>query len=204
MRQVDVSARGVVPAILLAAGDRLGGLAADEVHDVVRDQRAVTRTRRERVGAVAAELSRRLPCRAAEQLGPRVGEDGEVVGDDALEGPVNCDALSAAARRRRLEVDGGGAAAGAWGFDDGAGAHGGGGVVEVVGAPAGGGGRGCLDGLHPGEGVSVCCCRHRRVYMYLESKNLSICDPKKEKNKTTKKENKETNLMTLVTVPLCL
>lgn len=72
VRDVD-GAHALVAAVALAPRDRLGRLPADEVDDVVRDQRAVARTR----GAVhvVGELGR-LPGGAAEQLGRWRREDG--------------------------------------------------------------------------------------------------------------------------------
>lgn len=91
VRHVD-GARGLVAPILLAAGDRLRGLAADKVDDVVWDERTIARARH---GIGTVGLARRLPCCATKEFGTRRGEDGEVVSDDALEWPVHRDALAA-------------------------------------------------------------------------------------------------------------
>lgn len=82
--------------ILLAARNRLGRLAADEVDDIVRNQRAIARAR----GVfVVGSLRRRVPCRAAKKGRRLGGKYGEGVGGYALglEGPVNGEALPAAA-----------------------------------------------------------------------------------------------------------
>lgn len=141
----DVYGAGrLVPAILLATGDRLGGLAADEVDHVVRNQRAVAWARY-RVGAV--DLVRGLPGRAPEELRAGGGEDGKIVGRDALEGPVDRGTLASSSRGRRFEVKGRGSPA-RWRWLGGTWAHG---------ALRTGGGHGKrLDGLDAVKMVSVC------------------------------------------------
>lgn len=95
MHMGDVhGAHALVAPIPLPPRHGLGRLAADEVYHVVRDEGAVAGEGR--VAVLLAELLRRLPGGAAEQLGGARGEDGQCVGGDALERPVHGEALAPA------------------------------------------------------------------------------------------------------------